>query len=524
MISEMVQPTTMHKKVQQSTLRSFFSSRKPVVDSEDCKKAKKTDLTSTQEIDSPSINNNESKENVKQNENSSTIETKNYNEASLSFSSTGPRLAAVTLPSTEDSASNSINTKRVKQESNYESTRRKRRIIEDSDDEEDAITTMHRTTSEISKSELMRDFESDQTSDPGKAADTKNAPIVCSSELQRDKDNNARSPAMPSALLSSKADAKIIDCKNKIVPTKSKAKKSVKDRRMNTNNKIPDENQDANASEALGNETDILKMAIKENQVKSDKQIFDIIPDCWEISASMPYSVLCKAFSSIEQITSRLQIQEIVTTLIRQIILKDRQRHDEKSDTAVQSTTKMSDLHTVLYLASNTVAPAYECVELGIGDAILIKAIGEATGTNTNMVKQKYEVDGDLGTVAQGFKSKQRTLGGFFTAKASNSTAAPNRKSYLTATEVLTTFRKIAATKGNQSQKFKVDNIKKLLVQASDPEEIKYIIRGLQGKLRIGLAQSTVLISLAHALALTTPHEVLNRNSEFETSDFDESK
>ncbi|KAL3777319.1 hypothetical protein ACHAW5_005955 [Stephanodiscus triporus] len=57
---------------------------------------------------------------------------------------------------------------------------------------------------------------------------------------------------------------------------------------------------------------------------------------------------------------------------------------------------------------------------------------------------------------------------------------------------------------GSQSQKWKVDKIKSLLVRAKGTES-RYIIRGLQGKLRIGLAQSTVLASLAHAALLTRP-------------------
>lgn len=222
-------------------------------------------------------------------------------------------------------------------------------------------------------------------------------------------------------------------------------------------------------------------MMLTKDQFPSDVEVLKSISEDWK--KEMPYSVLCKAFAKIEAITSRLQIQEIMTFLFRQIMLKN-----------------SSDMSIVLYLASNSVAPAYDCVELGIGDAVLIKAIGEATGTNPSMVKQRYETEGDLGTVAQSLKSKQRTLGGFFAAANPAAT-----KSVLTAEEVLTTYRKIAHTKGNQSQKFKVDSIKRLLVKASDPEETKYIIRGLQGKLRIGLAQSTVLISLAHSLALTTP-------------------
>ena len=176
-----------------------------------------------------------------------------------------------------------------------------------------------------------------------------------------------------------------------------------------------------------------------------------------------------------------------MTTLLRQVLL----RHP-------------TDLYPLIYLASNSVAPAYECVELGIGDSLLIKAIGEATGTNPSMVKSKYEHVGDLGNVAMSFKGKQKTIGGFFQTKGGSN----KPKAKLTAREVLTVFREIAETKGNQAQKWKVDKIKRLLVKASDALETKYIIRGLQGKMRIGLAESTVLIALAHSLALTVPATV----------------
>lgn len=101
-----------------------------------------------------------------------------------------------------------------------------------------------------------------------------------------------------------------------------------------------------------------------------------------------------------------------------------------------------------------------------------------------------------MGTVAKTSKGKQKTLVGFG--------AKPKP---LLAKEVLEVFRTIANTSGSKSQTLKVDLIKKLLVRAQG-SEAKYIIRGLQGKLRIGLAQSTVLVSLAHAVTLTPPQGV----------------
>jgi DNA ligase-1 len=73
---------------------------------------------------------------------------------------------------------------------------------------------------------------------------------------------------------------------------------------------------------------------------------------------------------------------------------------------------------------------------------------------------------------------------------------------------ILQVYREIAHISGSSSQKLKVDKIKRLLVAVQDSTETKFIIRGLQGKLRIGLAQSTVLVALAHALTMTIPATV----------------
>mmetsp|Transcript_14248 Transcript_14248/g.21588 ORF Transcript_14248/g.21588 Transcript_14248/m.21588 type:complete len:752 (+) Transcript_14248:170-2425(+) len=200
--------------------------------------------------------------------------------------------------------------------------------------------------------------------------------------------------------------------------------------------------------------------------------------DDWKPNTPIPYSTLTQTLSKIEAITSRLEIQSHLTSLFSQTIHKN-----------------PADLINIVYLASNTVAPAYQCVELGIGDAILIKAVSEASGSSANIIKTKYDTQGDLGTVALHAKSKQQTLGSAF---GFGFKCVPKP---LQAVEVLEVFRQIAAIVGSQSRNQKVSLIKGLLVRATAKgDEAKYIIRGLQGKLRIGLAQSTVLISLAHAV------------------------
>ena len=52
------------------------------------------------------------------------------------------------------------------------------------------------------------------------------------------------------------------------------------------------------------------------------------------------------------------------------------------------------------YILSIQLSPDYVGIELGIGESILIKAIGESTGRGLSVIKADLKREGDLGLVA----------------------------------------------------------------------------------------------------------------------------
>lgn len=189
----------------------------------------------------------------------------------------------------------------------------------------------------------------------------------------------------------------------------------------------------------------------------------------WKKGEPTPYLYLANIFESIAETTKRLEIAELLTNAFRTILA-----------------SKPDDLLAAVYLASNTIAPQHEGIDLGIGDATLIKCLAEATGRKDDAIKSDYKEAGDLGSVAMASRATQRMM---FPPPP------------LTISGVLKEFRAIATTDGEKSVDRKKAKIKKLLVSARDCEA-GYVIRSLQGKLRIGLAQQTVTQSLAHAIVL----------------------
>ena len=227
----------------------------------------------------------------------------------------------------------------------------------------------------------------------------------------------------------------------------------------------------------------------------------DPYPD-WPAGDPVPYAALCTTFSLVELTTKRLIISAHCSLFLRQVLRLTPQ-----------------DLLPTVQLMINKLAADYAGIELGIGESLIMKAIGESTGRSLQVIKADQNEIGDLGLVAAKSRSNQPTM---FKPKP------------LTVKGVLDGLMSIAVTAGDGSQGRKIAGIKKLLSGADallagkgskgidiskdkgGASETKFIIRFLEGKLRLGLAEKTVLVALAHAVVI---HEIEQRSNKLPNSE-----
>jgi DNA ligase-1 len=222
--------------------------------------------------------------------------------------------------------------------------------------------------------------------------------------------------------------------------------------------------------------------ARKKVQTTLSSDIKDPYPD-WKPGEPVPYAALCTTFSKIEMTTKRLEILAHCSLFLRQVLR-----------------LTPSDMLPTVMLMVNKLAADYAGIELGIGESLIMKAISESTGRNLQQIKSDQNEIGDLGLVAAKSRSKQPTM---FKPKA------------LTIEGVRKGLMGIATVEGQGAQGRKVDGIKKLLSAADahnsgkhidiekdkgGPSEAKFIVRTLEGKLRLGLAEKTVVVAVAQAM------------------------
>ncbi|OXU25784.1 hypothetical protein TSAR_010907 [Trichomalopsis sarcophagae] len=212
----------------------------------------------------------------------------------------------------------------------------------------------------------------------------------------------------------------------------------------------------------------------------------------WKEGQKVPYLALTRTFELIEDISARLKIIEILSNYFRSVIV-----------------LSPDDLLASIYLCLNQLAPAYEGLELGIAETNLMKAIASSTGRTLAQIKSELQKVGDLGVIAEGSRSNQKMM---------------FQPPPLTVNTVYAKLKEIASTTGTSSGMKKVDKIQSLFV-ACRHSEARYLIRSLAGKLRIGLAEQSVLQAIALACAMTPPEqsrpfEVLNASKGISSESF----
>ncbi len=179
---------------------------------------------------------------------------------------------------------------------------------------------------------------------------------------------------------------------------------------------------------------------------------------------SLKFSEVANAFERIEATTKRLEMTSLLVDLIKE--------------------TPKDEVSKVVYIIQGKLYPDYVGVELGLAEKLLIKAAAEVSSKPERLVEEDYKKTGDLGLTVEKLlrKKSQVTL----------------VRRPLTVKIVYETFDKIAHATGSGSVETKIRLLTSLLNDAT-PLEGKFIARMAVGKLRLGVADMTVLDGLAVA-------------------------
>ena len=349
---------------------------------------------------------------------------------------------------------------------------KKRPVKEDSEDSEDSPPTKRQ----------RRKPTKDTESKKAKLAATSKKTAAVPKVVKKEAGEEDLEPPKPKKVVRGKEEAQES-------PTPGAENDSLSD--------VKEEEEDVLSS---GEETEAVKTkARKKVQTTLTSNTKDLYPD-WKPGEPVPYAALCTTFSKIEMTTKRLEILAHCSLFLRQVMR-----------------LTPSDLLPTVMLMINKLAADYSGIELGIGESLIMKAISESTGRSLQHIKGDQQEIGDLGLVAAKSRSKQPTM-----FKPKPLTVAGVHKGLMA---IATT------TEGQGAQGRKVDGIKKLLSAADahnagkhvdieenkgGASEAKFIVRTLEGKLRLGLAEKTVVVALAQAVKF---HEMSQKGKTPSTAD-----
>jgi DNA ligase-1 len=178
----------------------------------------------------------------------------------------------------------------------------------------------------------------------------------------------------------------------------------------------------------------------------------------------LDYSVVTATYEAMESTAKRLELIGLLADLIRR--------------------TPSEIVNKVVYLTQGKIYPDFMGIEIGLADKLAMRAISEIAGVSLEEVVQAYHRLGDIGAVGEElFKTKRQTM--LFSEP-------------LTVERVFDVLDEIARCSGKGSLEIRIRLLGSLLGDASQ-KEARYILRTATGRLRLGIADYTVLDALALA-------------------------
>ncbi len=151
----------------------------------------------------------------------------------------------------------------------------------------------------------------------------------------------------------------------------------------------------------------------------------------------------------------------------------------------------------IAYMLLGDLAPDHEGLEVGLAEKMVHRLIRDRTGADQGRIDELMAAEGDLGLVAQ--RLWQEPRGGQLALDAFGQQALGGQEP-MSVLEIHTKLGEIARISGQGSQETKLGHAWRLLDQATALEAC-YLIRFLVGKLRLGVADMTLLDGAALAYA-----------------------
>jgi DNA ligase 1 len=198
----------------------------------------------------------------------------------------------------------------------------------------------------------------------------------------------------------------------------------------------------------------------------------------------MDFNIVVQFYEKIAATKKRLEIIDILGQLF----------------TACKNKHKVSksEFAKIIYLTQGRlVSEIDEWPKFGIAEKMIIQALVVSTSKSASIIKQKINEKGDVGEAVEFLLQKKKTQKISYSLDA----FAPKKKSSQKKLEIPTLYselEKLSNIKGDGSQDQKISVINGIL-RRSTPESAKYIINIILSNLRIGLADKTIMDSLAVA-------------------------